>query len=140
MVLALHEERDGLMQIERRTSETILVVDDDADMRKLLRDFLQPHGYGVIEAASGEEAMLLVESEVIGIVILDKEMPGMNGLDLLSFLQRRCPSLPVIFITAFGGPQVAEESRRRGAARYMEKPFRVRSIVETVQDVIRRRA
>lgn len=126
------------MQIERRTSESILVVDDDADMRKLLRDSLQPHGYDVTEAANGEEAMLLVESEAFGIVILDKEMPGMNGLDLLSYLQSRCPSLPVIFITAFGGAQVAEESRRRGAVRYMEKPFRVRSIVETVQDVIRR--
>ena len=127
------------MQIESRTPRTVLVVDDDADMRKLLKDFLQPNGYDVIEAANGQDAMLLVESENVDVVVLDKEMPGMNGLDVLSFLHHRCPWLPVIFVTAFGGPQVAEESRRRGAMEYVEKPFRVRSIVETIQNVVRRR-
>lgn len=127
------------MQIESRTTPTVLVVDDDADMRKLLKDFLQPDGYDVIEAANGHDAMLLAESETIDIVVLDKEMPGMNGLDVLSFLHQRCPSVPVIFVTAFGGPQVAEESRRRGAMEYVEKPFRVRPIVDTIQNLVRRR-
>lgn len=127
------------MQIESRTSRTVLVVDDDADMRKLLKDFLQPDGYDVIEAANGHDAMLLVESETIDVVVLDKEMPGINGLDVLSFLHHRCPWLPVIFVTAFGGPQVAEESRRRGAMEYLEKPFRVRRIVDTIQNLVRRR-
>jgi DNA-binding NtrC family response regulator len=117
----------------------VLVVDDDADMRKLLKDFLQPDGYDVIEAANGQDAMLLVESETIDVVVLDKEMPGINGLDVLSFLHHRCPWLPVIFVTAFGGPRVAEESRLRGATEYLEKPFRVRRIVDTIEHVVRRR-
>ena len=126
------------MQIEGRTSRTVLVVDDDADMRKLLRDFLQPGGYDVLEAANGHDAMVLVDSEPIDVVVLDKEMPGLNGLDVLSLLQRRRPGLPVIFVTAFGGPQIAVESRRRGATEYLEKPFRVRRIVDTIDEVVQR--
>lgn len=114
----------------------MLVIDDDPDMRRLLKDFLERDGHRVIEAPNGHHAILLVESEPIHVVILDKEMPGWNGLDVLSFLQQRWPSIPVIFITAFGGPDVAEESRRRGARYYVEKPFRVGRIIATVQAVI----
>jgi DNA-binding NtrC family response regulator len=114
----------------------ILVIDDDPDMRRLLKDFLVRGGYHVIEAPTGNAAILLVESERIDVVILDKEMPGMNGLDVLSFLGQRCPGIPVIFITAFGGADVAEESRRRGACHYVEKPFRVTAIVEAVQALL----
>jgi two-component system, OmpR family, response regulator len=138
VVSALHERLRRFMQIEGRTSRTVLVVDDDADMRKLLRDFLQPGGYDVLEAANGHDAMVLVDSEPIDVVVLDKEMPGLNGLDVLSLLQRRRPGLPVIFVTAFGGPQIAEESRRRGATEYLEKPFRVRRIVDTIDEVVQR--
>jgi CheY-like chemotaxis protein len=138
VVSPLHREMERLMQIERRAPRTVLVVDDDADMRKVLKDFLRPVGYDVIEAASGEDAVVLLESEAIDIAVLDKEMPGMNGLDLLSFLKHRCPWLPVIFVTAFGGPQVAEESRRRGALLYVEKPFSLRTIVESIQHIAER--
>jgi DNA-binding response OmpR family regulator len=69
-------------------------------------------------------------------VILDKEMPGMNGLEVLSFFRRRSPSLPIIFITAFGGREDEDESRRRGAWRYIEKPFRVATVVDAVHSVL----
>ena len=123
------------MQLESRTAPTVLVVDDDADMRKLLRDVLQPNGYDVVEAASGGDAVRLVESETIDVVVLDKEMPGMSGLDVLTVLHRRRPGLPVIFVTAFGGPDVAAESLSRGALEYVEKPFRLRRIVDTIRRV-----
>ena len=124
------------MQAERRGPRTVLIVDDDPAMRAVLRDSLQRDGYRVVEAEDGAAALLLVESEPVDVAIVDKEMPGTKGLDLLSFLHARCPAMPVIFITAFGGTQVAEESRRRGAVQYLEKPFRIRSIVETVQTII----
>ena len=120
----------------RNFAASILVIDDDRDMRRVLRDFLVRSGYGVIEAATGDEAIRLIESAPIDVVILDKEMPGMNGFEVLALLRRRRPQTPVIFITAFGGPEVAEESRRRGAWRYVEKPFRVTEVVEAVQAVL----
>ena len=124
------------MQMKRRTAGTVLVIDDDDAMRTVLKDFLQRDGHRVVEAPNGDAAVLLVEMEPVDVVILDKEMPGMNGLDVLAFLHRRFPATPVIFITAFGGPRVAEESYRRGAVEYIEKPFRLSSVVDRVQKLI----
>ena len=124
--------------LEKHPPPSILVVDDDPDMRRLLSDFLLRRGYHVLEASNGKDAMFLAESDRIDVAILDKEMPGMNGLDVLSSMRQRCPALPIIFITAFGGREVAEESRRRGAWFYIEKPFRVAMVVDTVQAVLDR--
>ena len=122
--------------VEKHGPASVLVIDDDPHMRRLLRDFLVRGGYRVVEASNGDHGISLVEAERIDVVILDKEMPGMNGLDILSFLRQRCPGLPIIFITAFGGPEVADECRRRGARHYIEKPFRVAAIVDTVQAIL----
>ena len=126
------------MQAEHRVTGAVLVIDDDPDMRTVLRDFLERAGYRVLEAANGADGVFLVQCEEVGVVILDKEMPGIDGLDVLSILARRFPSLHVILITAFGGPHVAEEARRRGALLYVEKPFRVATIVQTVQRLLQR--
>ncbi len=125
------------MQREQRLDmpRTVLVVDDDAQMRALLRDVLERDGLRVFEEARGAEAILAVESMRPDIVILDQEMPGTSGFDVLSFLRHRFPGLPVILITAFGGPRVAEEARRRGAHHYLEKPFRLARILELVHGV-----
>jgi DNA-binding response OmpR family regulator len=124
--------------VEERGPRSILVIDDDPDMRHVLSDFLQRSGFRVVEAASGREGIFAAESERIDVVILDKEMPGMSGLDVLSFFRHRCPRLPIIFITAFGGREDEDESRRRGAWLYIEKPFRVASVVDAVQSVLDR--
>lgn len=121
---------------ERGRSHRVLVIDDDARMRRLLRTFLTRAGYDVLEASDGRSAVLTVECEPVDIVILDKEMPGMNGLEVLSDLHRRFSSIPVIFVTAFGGTAVGDEARRRGACQYVEKPFRVAAIVDVVHSVL----
>jgi DNA-binding response OmpR family regulator len=126
--------------VGRNSPPSVLVIDDDPDMRHVLSDFLQRSGYRVVEAANGQEGIFAAESEPIDAVILDKEMPGMNGLDVLSFFRHRCPRLPIIFITAFGGRDDEDESRRRGAWLYIEKPFRVATVVEAVQSVLERSA
>jgi DNA-binding response OmpR family regulator len=126
--------------VEKHGPQSVLVIDDDPDMRQVLSDFLRRSGYRVVEAANGREGIFAAESERIDLVILDKEMPGMNGLDVLSFFRHRCPRLPVIFITAFGGREDEDESRRRGAWRYIEKPFRVATVVEAVQSVLEQSA
>jgi two-component system response regulator HydG len=116
---------------------TVLVVEDDGAMRALLRDFLDRVGYRVLEQPNGAAVTALVETEHVDAVILDKEMPGPSGLDLLSFLRHRLPDVPVVFITAFGGPDVAEEARRRGAYRYLEKPFRLAAVRDTLAEATR---
>ncbi|MGH7311668.1 MAG: response regulator [Candidatus Rokuibacteriota bacterium] len=118
---------------------TILVVDDDGEMRAIIRAFLEGEGYRVLEASSGDQAMVILETERLDVAILDKEMEGMSGLDLLSYLRHRCPEVRVILITAFGGRQVAEEAQRRGAHSYVEKPFRVARILQEVEGMTRGR-
>lgn len=114
---------------------TVLLIDDDGEMRTLLRDFLTREGHRVIEESSGEGAIASAELERVDVVVLDKEMPGIGGFDFLSFIRRRCPEIPVILITAFGGPRVAEEAFRRGATRYLEKPFRVTDLLAAIRTV-----
>ena len=126
--------------VSKDNPPSILVIDDDPDMRQVLSDFLQRSGYRVVEAANGQEGIFAAESEPIDAVILDKEMPGMSGLDVLSFFRRLRPRLPIIFITAFGGRDDEDESRRRGAWLYIEKPFRVAAVIEAVQSVLERSA
>lgn len=114
-------------------TRAVLVVEDDPEMRALLRDYPERDGFEVVEEASAERVVPLVQIASFDVAIIDKEMPGMGGLDLLSFLRGRCPHMPVIVITAFGGPVVAEEAFARGACRYLEKPFRISDLVAALR-------
>ena len=116
-------------------AKAVLVVDDDPEMRALLRDYLERDGFEVVDSARGEDAMVLVERRTFDAAILDKETPGMSGLELLAFLRRTHPEVPVIVITAFGGGAVAEEAFARGASRYLEKPFRIKDLVAALRTV-----
>ena len=116
---------------------TVLIVEDDPEMRALLRDVLEREGHRVVDRPDGKGLATLVEREHFDVVVLDKEMPGPNGLDLLAFLRYRLPAVPVVFITAFGGAAVAEEAARGGAFSYIEKPFRVSAIVDAVAGATR---
>jgi DNA-binding NtrC family response regulator len=111
---------------------TVLIVEDDGAMRALLRDVLERAGHRVVERGNGRELPALAEREHFDAVILDKEMPGPDGLDLLSFLRTRLPAVPVIIVTAFGGPDVAKEAARLGAHAYLEKPFRMATILDAL--------
>lgn len=113
----------------------VLIIEDDVAMRAVLRDVLEREGYRVTERPDGSDLPVVAERERFDVVILDKEMSGPNGLDLLSFLRNRLPAVPVIFVTAFGGTAIAEEAARRGAYSYLEKPFRMAAILDTLAAV-----
>ena len=124
---------------QAETRMTVVIVEDDGAMRALLEDVLERAGHRVIALSDGTGLTGVAEHEDFDAVILDKEMPGPNGLDLLSYLRHRRPDVPVIFVTAFGGPNVADEATRRGAWSYIEKPFRVATILDAVDAVPRYR-
>jgi DNA-binding NtrC family response regulator len=117
-----------------------MVIDDDAEMRAVLRDVLTGDGFTVHEEPGGEQIVATLESLNPAAIVLDKEMPGGNGLDFLSYIGRRHPSVPVILVTAFGGPVVQAEALQRGAAAYIEKPFRVATFLRALRGVLERRA
>src|SRR3990167_3267402 len=107
----------------------VLVVEDDPAMASLVKDTLEREGFRVSVERSGEGALAAVEREWFDVAIVDKELPVLNGLDLVSFLTHRVPEMPVILITAFGGALVAEAARSRGATHYLEKPVRLAELV-----------
>ena len=114
----------------------VMVVDDDADMRALLRDMLALDRLDAREEASGESLIDALEREVPDLIVMDKEMQGPSGLDLLSYIARRHRGLPVILITAFGGSAVRDEALRLGAVAYIEKPFSTDALLQQVRRLL----
>jgi DNA-binding NtrC family response regulator len=123
--------------IERnRSLARVLVVDDDDEMRALLRRMLESDGYAVTERSRATHVLETLRKTPFDVVILDKEMPGLTGLDLLPVLRHEFPRLPVVFVTAFGGRQVAASAIRLGATSYLEKPFRLAQLREAIEGLI----
>ena len=101
----------------------ILVVDDDADIREVLKDRLEYLGYRVSLAAYGNEGLQQVERNGLNMVFLDIQMPDMNGLDVLREIRRRGHQIPVAMITAYGSIDRAVEAMKQGAYDFITKPF-----------------
>jgi DNA-binding NtrC family response regulator len=115
---------------------SILVVDDDREMAKLLRDVLGEAGYLVRSANSAVEALAHVREECPDLLITDLRMNGMNGHELQNELRELVPDLAVVIITAFGSIESAVESMKRGAADYITKPFSNDQLLITVARVL----
>ena len=118
----------------------VLIVDDDDEMRVVLRRMLESDGYDVTEQSRATHVLEALRRSPFNLVILDKEMPGLTGLDLLPVLRREFPRLPVVFVTAFGGRQVASSALRLGATSYLEKPFRLAQLRDAIDGVFSRPA
>jgi DNA-binding NtrC family response regulator len=102
---------------------TILVVDDDPDIREVLQDRLESLGYRVLGAATGREGLEILERQSPHLVLLDVEMPGMNGLEVLREIRRREHDITVVMITAFGTIERAVQAMKEGAYDFIPKPF-----------------
>ncbi len=111
----------------------ILVVEDDAEMRALLADVLSDEGYAVEEAPNGAEALILLRTESFAAIVLDKNMPGLSGLDLLPGMRTICPETPVILITAFGDVSAYMDAMEKGAFEFIYKPFRMEDLLRTLR-------
>ena len=114
----------------------VLVVDDDAEMRALLRRTLEYDGHQVTERDRGMHVLAALRELPFDLIILDKEMPGMTGFDLLPMLRREFPAVPVLLVTAFGGHRVESSALRLGATSYLEKPFRLSQLREAVDGLL----
>ena len=104
-------------------AHTVLLVDDDADLLKLLAMRLGGAGYDVRQARSGEEALALLPLASPGLVITDLRMEGMDGMRLFAALREQQPFLPVIIMTAHGSIPEAVEATRQGAFSFLAKPL-----------------
>lgn len=102
---------------------SLLIVDDQPGVRRLLYEAFTDEGYRVRMAAGGQEALKMAAQEIPDIILLDIRMPGMNGLETLKELRKTDPDMPVLLMTAYGELEVVEAAKKLGVRHYMVKPF-----------------
>jgi two-component system response regulator HydG len=102
----------------------------------MLRETVMDRGHKPVEAASGEEGLKVLETEVIDLILLDIKMPGMGGMEALRHIKTFNPVMPVIMMTAFATVQTAIEALKLGAEDYLLKPLNIDELEEAIQAVI----
>jgi two-component system chemotaxis response regulator CheY len=114
-------------------SSTILVVDDAAFMRMMIRDILAKEGYRIEEAVNGRDAVEKYEGIAPDLVTLDITMPEMNGLDALRAIKAIDKDARVLMVSAMGQQKMIVEALEAGAMDFLVKPFQPTKVLETVK-------
>ena len=114
----------------------ILIVDDKASLRSMLREALTAQGHGVRVAGGGSEALVALKKQPADLVLTDLKMPGLDGLELTREVKARWPATAVVVMTAFGGVETAVEAMRLGAANFLAKPFSLDALQIIVDKVL----
>jgi len=114
----------------------ILIVDDDPSIHELIGAMLAEEPWKLDSAASGEEALSLLEGRTYDLVLTDILMPGMDGLALLAELRKRYPAVPVVVMTVKNTPEHILGSLRREATAYISKPFERDALIVTLQSAL----
>ena len=117
------------------SQRSVLVVDDEADIRSLLTDFLKEAGYKVRTATSGAEALAAVAKDLPDLVMMDVKLPDQDGIVVLRQLKRGHSELEVIVMTAFSGSSTAIKAMEHGAYDYVTKPFELDDLLATLRRV-----
>jgi two-component system cell cycle sensor histidine kinase/response regulator CckA len=120
-------------------TETILVAEDEEMVRNLTRESLTMHGYSVLEAVNGAEAMVVCQRHEgqIHLLITDVVMPGMSGIDLATLLTKSRPDTRVLYMSGYAATAVAERGILSGDVAFIEKPFTPDSLALKVREVLR---
>jgi len=102
---------------------TVLVVDDFDDTRLLLRTWLERRGFRVVEAENGLQAIDQTESESPDLIIMDMQMPGLDGLSATRRIRKSHDSVPILAVSAYGADQYREQALAAGCNEYVSTPF-----------------
>ena len=116
---------------------TVLIVDDEKDIRRALRIYLQGEGYNVLEAANGAEALALLRQQDVQLILMDVMMPVMDGVETTAQLRQFC-NAPVIFLTAKSEDEDKILGLTIGADDYVTKPFKPLELMARVKAQLRR--
>jgi DNA-binding NtrC family response regulator len=113
----------------------ILIVDDEAAQRAMIRGFLQKQGWRVSDVGSGAEALQAVQHETFDLVITDYKMPSMSGFEVLQGIKQINPAIPVVILTAYGTVDSAVEAMKAGAYDYLAKPIDLDELLHLIDRV-----
>ena len=118
-----------------RQTGSVLIVDDEKNMRKTLADILQSEGYEVATAATGEEAIDLCSKQGYDVVLLDVRMPGIGGVETFRRLRRHQEGVRVILMSAYGVDELKRAALDEGAIAFLAKPLQVEQVVKLIGEV-----
>ncbi|MCP4718573.1 MAG: sigma-54-dependent Fis family transcriptional regulator [Desulfobacteraceae bacterium] len=116
--------------------ENILIVDDEKHYPIIIGEILQEEGYRSFTASSAMEALDILDTQLIDLVLTDVKMPGMTGIDLLEKTKEIKPDMPVIIMTAFGSVEKAVEAMHKGAYTFILKPFENEALIAHIAKAI----
>ncbi len=122
---------------ESASTTTVLVIDDDSEIRYSLQRVLSGRPYRLLTAASGEEGLKVAAKEKPQVILLDNRMTGISGLETLQHLRSTAPKCMIILMTAFGTTQTAIEAMKFGAFDYVIKPFDHKKILTLVENAVK---
>lgn len=114
-------------------NEKILIVDDDAGVRKVLSSILSEKGYLIATVENGKQALRAAEKEHFDLALIDIMLPGIKGTDLLHRLKERQPRMVKIIVTGFPSLENAMKAVNEGADGYVLKPFDVKELIKTIR-------
>jgi CheY-like chemotaxis protein len=122
----------------KRKEINVLIVDDEKNLTLAMRRLLSAEGYRTEVAASGELALEAIKELPFDVILLDVNMPGMNGLEAFKKLRKVSPKSKVIMITGYGKTLKAlvEEARELGVQSVIDKPFKINQITDAIQEII----
>jgi len=127
--------------LEELELSLILIVEDNKKNLKLVRDVLQVKGYETLEAGTAEDGLKLARALAPDLILMDIQLPGMNGIDALKALRAEpaTAAIPVVAITASVMQQDRQEIMRAGFIGFIEKPINLRNFLDTVQRAVKAR-
>lgn len=117
-------------------AKKILIVDDEKDACEFLKDFFESKGFQAAVAHSGPEAVRLAESQKPEVILLDFQMPGMDGLQVLEAIRKLRLSSKIIMMTGVNESKTMEQALRLGAVHYVTKPFKMEYLFKEVQQIL----
>jgi signal transduction histidine kinase/CheY-like chemotaxis protein/HD-like signal output (HDOD) protein len=126
-------------QTQKRSRATILITDDDVDLREVLKETFQARGYDALGASDAMEAQAMLVGCEIDLVILDLRLPRKDGLALMRELRARHAHIPVIVVTSLATEEELSEARRLGAHACMHKPFELKRLLAEIEEALHNR-
>ncbi len=117
-------------------SRTILVVDDFDDTRLLLRTWLERRGFRVVEAANGLQAIDQADTESPDLIIMDMQMPELDGLSATRRIRKSHDSVPILAVSAYGADQFREQALAAGCNEYVSTPFEPALLEKVIRSLV----
>jgi two-component system chemotaxis response regulator CheY len=118
----------------------ILVVDDEADVRDVIKLQLEQRGLNVLEAVDGQNAIDILRSEDnlvnVGVILCDIRMPKVNGVECIQYLREQAPGIPVVVITGYPDTELATDLMKKGVKDYLVKPVEKEKLLAVVDEQI----